>query len=251
MTSVLPAPASFAPFRAPARSAELRGWILGLRELRADGIRLAVRGRGGIPGVRSGDRCVAVETAPGRWLLGLVDAGGPGEDAASAARAVAGFLRRNAARREPVTTAALADTFVRESLGSRLVQATLVDVDAARHSVRVVLAGGPAPVAVGRSGEVVALGDPGPALGLVDDARRVEAGPFRLGPGHLLLLATDGVREAVRDDGAAFGEMRVRATLRDLCADTPRTVVRTLLDRIDAFAPDDATDRTALALRLA
>jgi serine phosphatase RsbU (regulator of sigma subunit) len=237
------------------RNAELRGWVIGLQDLERDGLDVAVRGRAGAATLRSGDRCFAIATGPGRWLLGLADAHGPGDEAADAARSVVGHLRARAAALLPGSgelPRLLGDTnaFVRRTLRGRLVSVVLVHADAAHHAVRVAVAGGVAPLVVGRSGDVVPLGDRGPVLGLVDAARWAETPPVRLAPGHVLAAVTDGVPDRARDDGSTFGVGRVAEILARHRADRPRGVVRAVLDACDAFAPGDPADRSALALRL-
>lgn len=272
------------------RSAEIRRWILGLRDLRRDGLDLAVRGRAGVPSLRSGDRCFAIATGRGRWLVGLADAHGPGEGAAEAARALVAHLRNRApalARAGASLAGILADAnaFVRRTVhcdsaesasdarsllrtgtvrptrlagplraspasSGRLVSVVLVHTDATHHAVRIAVAGAVSPLAAGRTGDVVSLGDRGPALGLVDAARWTETGPVRLAPGHVLLAVTDGVPDRARDDGETFGVARVSRVLSEHCRFAPRAVVRSVLDASDAFAPDDPADRTAFALRL-
>lgn len=232
------------------RGAELRGWALGMRELRSDAIDLAVRGRPGLAGVRAGERCFAIATGAGRWLVGVADARGPGDEAADLARAVVGHLRRAAPFREVASVLAGANRFVRESAPGRLVAVTLVDVDGPRHAVRIAVAGGVPALVAGHSGDVFRIGERGPALGLVEDPRWRVAGPIRLAPGHLLAVVTDGVTDRVRDDGTTFGDARVAAVLRDHVHGSPRAAARAILDRGDTWSTDDVADRTALALRL-
>lgn len=238
------------PTSVPSRRGELRGWAIGLRDLRRDGVRLAVRGRPGTAGLPSGDRCLAAATGPGRWLVGLLDARGPGEDASRLARTVAQHLRHHAAGRELAAVLSDVDAFVREEGRGRLLAVTLVEVDGPHHAVRVAVAGGVVPLVAGRSGDVVALGERGPHLGLGAGARWRVAGPVRLAPGHHLLVTTDGVPDRTRDDGSTFGGERVAAVLRAHRDASPRVVVRAVLDAAEAWSADDASDHTALALRL-
>lgn len=247
MTAVLPIPVRTST---PPRSAELRGWALGVRDLRRDAVDLAVRGRRGAPGVRSGERCFAIATGAGRWLVGVADARGPGDDAADTARDVVGHLRRAAPFRDLQTVLADANRFVRDAAPGCLVALTLIDVDARRHAVRVAVAGGVPAFVAGRSGDVVRLGDAGAGLGLVEDPRWHVSGPVRLAPGHLLAVVTDGVVDRADDDGVTFGESGVAAALRDHRDATPRVAARALLSRGDAWSASDVADRTVLTLRL-
>lgn len=237
---------------APARTSELRAAVQTLRDLRRQSVQAAVRAVPGRTDLPSGDLVFAREILPRRWLLGVLDGRGPGADAESAARAVADVLvERSRAVRELPALLANANDFLRTEAPGRLVAATLIALDAQRHAVRIALAGSVTPVAVGRSGEVVALGTRGPALGLVDDAQWRDTGPVRLGPGHLLVAPTDGIVERVREDGSQFGLWRVAETMRALRDAKPRDLLRALLDRAARFGDEPGGDRTALALRRA
>jgi serine phosphatase RsbU (regulator of sigma subunit) len=237
---------------APSRTSELRAWVNVARELRRQGVDASVRSAPAIAGAARGDLAFAHEVLPRRWILGLVDARGTGAETADVGRAVAEHLRdRSRAVRELPVLLANANDFLRAEAPGRLVATTLISLDAPRHTVRIALAGSVTPVAVGRSGDVVALGERGPALGLVDEARWRETGPIRLAPGHLLLAPSDGIVERVREDGASFGLWRVGETMRALRESRPRQVVRALLDRVAHFGDEEGGDCTALALRLA
>ena len=234
------------------RHHDLRTWVRTLRDLERDGVHGAVRSVPGREDAPSGEYAFAVSTGPRRWLIGLLDARGPGEEAAATARAVAGHLRaRSRTVRELPTLLTSANDFVRREARYRLVKATLIGVDALHHSVRIALAGAVTPLVVGRTGDVVPLGDRGPALGLVAEAHWRETGPVRLAPGHLLAAVTDGVVERPCLDGTAFSLWRVAQTMRSHLGARPRAAVRALLARVDAFGEDEGSDRTALALRVA
>ncbi len=134
--------------------------------------------------------------------------------------------------------------------GDQLVSVLLVLVDAERATVRLANAGHVSPLAVGRSGGVVALEGRGPALGLLPDVDYHDAGPLRLGASMVLLAVSDGVTDAVDRDGHRFGREGVSRVLAASRENGPRPVVRNVLSAVAQFgSPDEADDRTALALR--
>ncbi|MCE9637091.1 MAG: serine/threonine-protein phosphatase [Planctomycetes bacterium] len=233
------------------RREALRESVGVIRALRRTGVDTAARsvtGRGDVP---SGDLAFAQEVAPCRWILGLVDARGPGADAAATAVAIEDHIRsRSRAVRELPLLLASANDFLRCEAPGRLAAVSLIALDTARRTVRVALAGAVTPVVLGRDGDVAVLGRRGPALGLVDDVRWRDSAPVRLGPGHLLVAATDGVVECVRDDGSTFGLWRVAETMRELRDAPARSVVRSVLVRASAFGDESGSDRAALALRM-
>ncbi len=115
-----------------------------------------------------------------------------------------------------------------------------------------VAAGHPAPRIRRASGAVETLGAGGPLLGVLPDAR-FSAGTARLEPGDALVLFSDGLTEALRADGAEWGEDGLDLAL----AAGPDASADALLERLvaasDAFAGPDALgprdDLTAIAVR--
>lgn len=89
----------------------------------------------------------------------------------------------------------------------------------------------------------------GPALGLFPGARFATR-RARLDPGDLVVLATDGVTEAMSPDGALFGSARLEAAIAR--RDGPlEALVRSLVDDVGAFSGGRplGDDLTCLALR--
>ncbi|MES2495908.1 MAG: SpoIIE family protein phosphatase [Pseudomonadota bacterium] len=97
-------------------------------------------------------------------------------------------------------------------------------------------AGHEAPFLLRAGGGVERLPKPeGMALGVFDDAD-FEGATITLARGDALVLFTDGVSEATRDDDEQFSIERIVATLADLPADSSaRSIATTLADQVGIF----------------
>jgi sigma-B regulation protein RsbU (phosphoserine phosphatase) len=226
----------------------LRDHVRRVRRMRQDGILVAARQA--LLAAETGDLVQFVPLGDKRWLVALVDAKARGPKGAEIARDVARLFaaRAHTTRRLGDLLDAANDLVHEAAAGEELVSVALFVLDGARRTIRMANAGQVAPLAVGRSGGVVALEGHGPALGLLPDVEYHEAGPLRLAPGMIVLATTDGVHDAVDREGHPFGRegsSRALAAVRD---HGPRAVVRrTIADVARHGAPDEADDRTALA----
>lgn len=226
----------------------LRDHVRRLRRMRHDGI--VVSARRTLVGEEAGDLVEIVPLGDRRWLVALLDARtrGPGgvETAREVARAIAA---RAATTKRPGALLEAANALVHEAArGEELISAVLFVLDGARKTIRIANAGQIAPLAVGRSGGVVALEGHGPALGLLPDSAYRDAGPLRVAPGMIVLAVTDGIHDAVDADGNPFGRPGVSRSLAAARAGGPRAVVRRVLaDAARHATHDEADDRTALA----
>jgi serine phosphatase RsbU (regulator of sigma subunit)/HAMP domain-containing protein len=96
----------------------------------------------------------------------------------------------------------------------------------------------------------VALEPPGLLLG-VDVAATYVTSEVPVGPGDLLVMFTDGITEARRQDGQQFGEQRV-SMLAGACAGAlPEDVVERVMDALAAWAGRaPADDQTIVVVRI-
>lgn len=111
---------------------------------------------------------------------------------------------------------------------------------------------GHCPPLLGRGGRFRWLDvPPGPAIGLVEEARYASAAA-RLQEGDLLLLYTDGVTEAADPANGEYSEERLLAEAEGLQAANPREAVDGLMQSIYAFArgAEQSDDITLLALQV-
>ena len=90
----------------------------------------------------------------------------------------------------------------------------------------------------------------GTMLGIFDDPE-IGIGKIRLEPGASLFVATDGVIDAERADGAEFGEQGIRRTLETCITGSATAIVETLFGAVNAFSAGapQSDDITALVIR--
>lgn len=152
----------------------------------------------------------------GRWVLMIGDVSGSGP-AAAALTAQVRHGARVAARAglDPAAVVAAVNTTLDETTGSEWF-CTMVYAELVPHEhgidLQVICAGHPPPLVV-RSGEVEEVACQAPLLGVMPQAS-FPAQRLRLGPGHALVLVTDGATEA-RPRGhhgidSFFGDARLR-----------------------------------------
>ncbi len=107
-------------------------------------------------------------------------------------------------------------------------------------------AGHPPPLVARRSGEMVRLEAGGLPLGIFSDAA-FEPRAVTLQPGDVLLLYTDGICEALREDGEEFGESRLIECLTDGPECSAVELGERIESALDAFLPTD--DRTLVIVK--
>jgi len=106
-----------------------------------------------------------------------------------------------------------------DSTGGRFMTMQLVAIDPPRRELRWASAGHREPLILDPdSGEFVDISGAGIPLGVTEDTRYQEYTFTGLCPGHLILLATDGLWEAANSTGAEFGLDRLRRILHENAA---------------------------------
>jgi hypothetical protein len=108
----------------------------------------------------------------------------------------------------------------------------------ANGAMEYVCAGHPYPLLRRKNGTLEELGEGGFPLGL---SQRVEPRLLRteIGPGDQLVLYTDGLPEAIREDGEAFGFERLKALV--LPGGTPEQLLERILGALDGFVGNAPT----------
>ena len=230
------------------RSSALRDRVRLLRALRRDGVTLASRQVPAEP--ENGDFVVVTQVGEQRWLIAVGDVMGSGPEAASLARRIAAHVEERARRARSLgdLAATTNDVVFEETDGDRFVSLLLLLVDGNCGTFRIANAGHVEPLAVGRGGGVVSLGGHGPALGVVRGAEYRESGPIRMGPGMVLALVTDGITDALDEQGATFGRSRLASVLARARSRGPRAVVREIHDAVAEHAVH-ADDRTVASIQ--
>jgi serine phosphatase RsbU (regulator of sigma subunit) len=108
-------------------------------------------------------------------------------------------------------------------------------LDPATGALDYVCAGHPYPLLRRRRGTLEELGQGGLPLGLKEDLTP-RVGTTRIDPGDLVLLYSDGLVEAVREDGEAFGYERLARLLAEVAS--PQAMHDHVLTEFDRFVGD-------------
>jgi sigma-B regulation protein RsbU (phosphoserine phosphatase) len=78
------------------------------------------------------------------------------------------------------------------------------------------------------------LGGDGVPLGVVDDWTYEEA-EIGLSPGQIILIGTDGIKEAYNSHGEYFGNERLMAVVRDHAARPAKELLKEIFDSLNRF----------------
>ncbi|MFO7654482.1 MAG: PP2C family protein-serine/threonine phosphatase [Candidatus Krumholzibacteriia bacterium] len=124
-------------------------------------------------------------------------------------------------------------TCARSNGGRRFVTAFLAGYDPRARRLTYVGAGHNPPLLRRTSGELEVLAEGGIPLGMMPDAE-YPAAVVTLAPGDLLVVYTDGVVDAIDGEGIAYGDERLRASVRGIgrggAADAVEALTRDVQD---------------------
>lgn len=189
-----------------------------------------------------------------RWVLMIGDVSGSGP-AAAALTAQVRHGARVAARAglAPAAVVAAINTSLDETTGSEWF-CTMVYAELSLHDVgadlQIVCAGHPPPLVL-RGEAVEAVGVQGPLLGVLPLAS-FGVRSVRLGPGHALVMVTDGALEArsttseVSTPDGFFGQERLERTVRN-CAGQPASfIVEAIADEVISLSGGQLSDDLAI-----
>ena len=184
----------------------------------------------------------------GNWMVMIGDVTGKGVGAAAVtslvrhtARAASEFDHRPGRVLEHV------DTALRRS--SSLSVCTALCLRIADDEQTIALGGHPLPLCLGTAG-VREIGSPGTLLGAFDAVSIAET-RFAMQPGETLVAITDGVTDAVGEEGERFGQERLRAVLEEVREAPPWIVRQRLVAALEDFQVGaQADDTAAVVMRL-
>ncbi len=139
--------------------------------------------------------------------------------------------------------------------GRRFTTAFLAEIDPHSRTMRYVNAGHNDPFLRRSSGQIERLASGGPPFGLplfTDAEIAYVFGSVQLQPGDLLFIFTDGVAEAVNEDGEEFGEARIISSIVSSPGDTAQGILDRVMGSVNSFVGHarQHDDITALVLRL-
>ncbi len=121
--------------------------------------------------------------------------------------------------------------------GDRFITLVLIAIDRESDEVRYVNAGHNPPFLVHASGEAQQLSVGGLLLGMFPEAT-YESAQFRMSPGDVLVLYSDGVTEARDGSDEEFGEERLVAFLKEHRAMDPERLVESLIRAVYDFSDE-------------
>lgn len=184
------------------------------------------------------------------WAVVLGDVSGKGAEAAAVTARIRYTLRAYAEAGRPPSAVLRAanEVLLRDSADERYatVAYAVVERDGDGWDGALCLAGHHRPLLRRRGGRVEPVGEPGTALGLLDEPELVDAG-LRMRPEDVLCLFTDGLVEA-RHGRDLFGEERAAAVLGASCPDRLDDVAQRVEAAARHFAGGSLGDDLALLL---
>lgn len=139
--------------------------------------------------------------------------------------------------------------------GRRFTTAFLAEIEPASREMRYVNAGHNDPILRRASGKVERLGTGGPPFGLplfTEHEPAYLSGRVQLGSGDLLFIFTDGVIEAVDDQGVEFGESRLLPCVEAVGQQTASDTLNRVMNEVNTFVgyARQHDDITCLVLRI-
>ena len=169
--------------------------------------------------------------------IGLGDVAGKGMPAALLMTNLHASVRAHVESepRLPMVMARLNRSIHHAVRGDRFITLVLIAIDRKTGEVRYVNAGHNPPFLVHASGETEKLSVGGLHLGMFPEAT-YESAEFRMGPGDVLVLYSDGVTEARDASDDEFGEERLTAFLQKHRAMEPERLVEALIRTVHEFS---------------
>ena len=191
----------------------------------------------------------------GRLAVANGDVSGKGTAAALYGSLAIGILRELVHDNEASPSAMLAQLngrLLAARLDARFIAMQFAIYDAALRELTIANAGGPLPLLI-RNREVTEINVGGMPLGLLPDVEYDEV-RLSLSPGDVVVLASDGIQEAMNKDQEEFGVDRLKSLLTTIHASDPGyKVAQRIVKATDEHTgpgrmPHD--DRTLLVLRV-
>lgn len=101
------------------------------------------------------------------------------------------------------------------------------------------------------TGEFISLSSKGIPLGVMTE-EKFTTNKIQLDSGDVLVTYTDGIVEAVNEEGEEFGDARLRSVIRSYAVNNSATMVNAIMREVEEFAGDVAQwdDMTVLSFKL-
>lgn len=201
-----------------------------------------------------GDYCDVVPLVDGRTALVVADVSGHGLGPALLMASVRAALRTLALEHSApeVLLRLLARALASDFRQGRFITAVVAVLDAKGHRLVYANAGhAPAEVYHRAQDAFAVLGATGVPLGVDEQAEYPPGPPQVLAAGDVVLLCTDGIVEAINQQGEPFGLHRVREVVRQFADGPVEQIVRQIGSRVMAHygGENPPDDLTVLAVR--
>ncbi len=196
-----------------------------------------------------GDLYDFLEIDPTHWGIMIGDVSGKGIPAALHMAVARTLFRMEARHNEgPALTLASVNTSLMEQAPQGCVTLLYAHLDVTSGTFRLANAGHNYPLIVDQSVREVALD--GLPLGIDQDYTFTET-TARMGHGDVLVFYTDGIVEAVNEQGEYFGFERLQELLAETSIRRPRTLTRQIVRAVRAFTGEtpQSDDITLVVLR--
>jgi len=100
-----------------------------------------------------------------------------------------------------------------------------------------------------KTGEAQWLGNTGIPLGIIEDFKYSQVGPLQLNRGDILIISTDGIREAKNANYEEFGADRIEAITRTSCKLSAREIHDTIVNAVMDFQVRQDDDITLMIVK--
>ncbi|MBN1346935.1 MAG: SpoIIE family protein phosphatase [Phycisphaerae bacterium] len=188
-----------------------------------------------------------MDVSPTRAAVAVGDVSGHGIGAALLMTSARAALRSFAHDHRRPIDEIMADVnahLARDTARGRFMTLLYVVLDAQARAFHYASAGhDPALWYHAKTSEIDRLDSTGIPLGIDLDARHGQVGPLDLDPGDVLVMSTDGIREARSPDDEIFGLERLGNVIRSNADCSAKEIHQAVIDAVDAFQsgtpPDD------------
>ncbi len=199
-----------------------------------------------------GDYYDFIDLGTGRVGLVLADISGKGFPAALLMASLQANLRSHyaAARADlPRLLESVNHLLYKSTADDHFATLFIGEYDDATRRLRYANCGHNPPLLLRKEGDVERLTDTATALGMFE-VWESSIGELQIGSGDSLVLYTDGVTEAMSDDGEEFGEARLLETLRAHCHLPAPALLNAIVTAVRRFSePEQRDDLTLVVAR--
>lgn len=191
-------------------------------------------------------------TDSGKVAIVLGDVSGKGVPAALLVSVLHGAIRSSTAAQHEFACERINGMLCERTACERFATLFWGVFDPSTNNLRYVNAGHAAPMLIRQGGErIERLCEGGPVLGLLPDAL-YSAGIVKIEDGDKLVVYSDGIIEAAKDEEEEFGEARIAEIISDGGDDAPERLCERIVKQVTAFAGSEAPqdDRTLMVVKL-